>query len=251
MEQLSELREIIRLEEVDSTNQYLKKLLREKYLEEGLAVVADYQTKGRGQMGNAWFSAKGKNLLFSVVIYPKNVEIKEQFLLSQIASLAIKSTLDQFINHVRIKWPNDIYVKDKKIGGMLIENNIRATRIQATIVGIGLNINQEMFPFELPNPISMKQITGVDHDLEHIFDAFQHEFFALYRTLEHGEKSAIQDEYMLDLYRAKEYYLFEDADGMFRAKIKTVLPSGQLVLETFDAKEERIYGFKEVRFINE
>lgn len=251
MEYPNKLQKVIRLETVSSTNQYLAKLLREEDVPNGTALIVDYQTEGRGQAGNSWFASKGKNLLFSIAIYPQNIQAEEQFLILQIISLAIKSTLDQCIDSVRIKWPNDIYVGDKKIGGILIENNIQGKSIESSIIGIGLNINQEIFPFELPNPISMKQITGVEHNLTSIFDTFEHEFFTLYRALERGEKSAIRDEYMFDLYRATDFYWFEDVSGKFQAKITNVLPSGQLVLEILDAKEERIYGFREIVFLNE
>ena len=176
MDRLSEKRLIIRLEETESTNSYLKQLLREKHLEEGSIVVADYQTGGRGQRGNSWISAKGKNLLFSLLIYPKNVFAKDQFIISRIASLAIKNTLDRFTHDICIKWPNDMYWKDKKIAGILIENDLKGNKIENTIIGIGLNLNQEIFPSELPNPVSLKQITGVTYNKESILNMLLHEF---------------------------------------------------------------------------
>ncbi len=251
MEQLSNNRQIIRLEETTSTNSYLKNLLREQVLEEGSVVVADFQTAGRGQMGNSWYSGKGENLLFSFLIYPIEIPANEQFIISQIVSLAIKNTLDQFTDDIRIKWPNDIYWKDKKIAGILIENSLQGKVIENSVIGIGLNLNQQIFPIELPNPVSLRQITATEHDKDYILDLLMKEFFLLYRSLQDGEKLVIEDEYMLDLYRVNGYYWYEDASGRFQAKIDNVLSSGHLVLETLDTKEERVYAFKEIAFINE
>lgn len=250
MEQLSEDRQMVRLEETESTNSYLKDLLREQQLEEGSVVVADFQTAGRGQIGNSWFSSKGENLLFSLLIYPTEIPANEQFIISRIVSLAIKNTLDQFADDIRIKWPNDIYWKDKKIAGILIENSLQGKVIESSIIGIGLNLNQQIFPIELPNPVSLRQITATAYDKDYILDLLLKEFFLLYRSLQQGEKQVIEDEYMLDLYRVNGYYWYEDANGRFQAEIDNVLPSGHLVLKTLETNEERIYAFKEIQFIN-
>lgn len=251
MDQLSKERLTIRVDEVDSTNLMLKKIAREEHPEEGSVVIAGYQTGGRGQMGTSWFSSKGENLLFSLLIYPKNVEANGQFIISRIASLAVKNTLDQFVSDIRIKWPNDIYWKDKKIGGMLIENDIQGKQIENSVIGIGININQQIFPPDLPNPVSLKQITGSEQDMEYIFNIFMREFFMLYREFEHGGTNSIEDEYMLDLYRINDYYWFEDKNGKFKAIIENVLPTGHLVLKTLKNEVRRRYSFKEVAFVDE
>ncbi len=250
MEKLSNERRIIRLEETDSTNRYLKQLVREERPEEGSLVIADYQTEGRGQMGNSWYSGRGDNLLFSLLIYPRQLPANESFILSRVTSLALKNLLDSFTDDIRIKWPNDIYWKDKKIAGILIENDIQGKEIDNTVIGIGLNVNQQIFPVDLANPVSMRQITGIQHNREHLLELFMREFFLLYRDLQEGLKMDIEDEYMLDLYRVNDYYWFEDSKGRFKAKIETVLSSGHLVLRTLDSDEERRYTFKEVSFMN-
>lgn len=249
MEQLSNDRQIIRLEETESTNSYLRDLLKSQHLEEGSVVVADFQTAGRGQVGNSWYSDKGDNLLFSLLIYPTGIPANEQFIISRMVSLAIKNTLDQFADDIRIKWPNDIYWKERKIAGILIENSLQGKIIENSIIGIGLNLNQQIFPVELPNPVSLRQITATEQDKNYILDLLLKEFFLLYRSLQQGEKQVIEDEYMLDLYRTNGYYWYEDANGRFQAEIDNVLPSGHLVLRTLDTNEERIYAFKEVQFI--
>lgn len=174
---------VLWLAEVDSTNNYLKEWLRQEPLEEGTTVVADYQVRGRGQRGNGWSSEKGKNLLFSLLLYPKRIKVNEQFILSRIASLAVKRVLDRFTDDIRIKWPNDIYWKEKKIAGMLIENDLLRGEITRSVVGIGINVNQQRFPDELPNPVSLWQITGMEHDRTQLLEAFLQEFFSLYGGL--------------------------------------------------------------------
>lgn len=251
MNQLSKDRLIIRFDEIESTNSYLKNLVREKRPAEGSIVLADFQTGGRGQMGNSWFASKGDNLLFSLLIYPNTIKASEQFILSRIASLAIKNMLDGFTNDIRIKWPNDIYWNDKKIAGILIENDLQGNTIGNTIIGIGININQQIFPAELPNPVSLRQITGIEHDRQYLLDIFMREFFLLYRDMQESGFTNIEDEYILDLYRKNDYFWFEDKDGRFRAKIENVQPSGHLVLKTMDSDEKRKYAFKEVAFVNE
>ncbi|MDR2815797.1 MAG: biotin--[acetyl-CoA-carboxylase] ligase, partial [Proteiniphilum sp.] len=219
MEQLSKGRRIIRLEETESTNIYLKQLLREQRLEEGSMVIADFQAGGRGQMGNSWFSSKGENLLFSLLIYPLNVRANEQFVISRIASLAVKNTLDRFTDDVCIKWPNDIYRKEQKMAGILIENDIEGKYIANSVIGIGINVNQQEFPPGLPNPVSLRQATGLLQDRDYILDIFQKEFFLLYRAFRKGEIKAIEDEYMRDLYRMNGCYWYEDKNGRFMAGI--------------------------------
>lgn len=251
MDQLSKDRLIIRLEDTESTNNYLKNLIREQHPSEGSMVIADYQSQGRGQHGNTWFSPKGKNLLFSFIIYPEKLPAKDQFIISRMISLAIKSTLDRFTYGIRIKWPNDIYWRDKKIAGILIENNVQDGMIESSVIGVGLNLNQDVFPAELPNPVSLKEITGTDYQPDYILDIVLHEFFVLYREFQKGLISEIEDEYMLDLYRVNDYYWFEDANGRFQAKIDNVQSSGYLVLRTLDDDQKRVYAFKEVQFVNE
>lgn len=250
MELLSDNRLIVRVKEVDSTNNYLKKLVYNEHPEEGSMVITEFQSAGRGQMGNGWASEAGKNLLLSLLIYPDNLLANEQFIISRMASLAVKNCLDQFVDDIRIKWPNDIYWKDKKIAGMLIENDVQGKYIQNSVIGIGININQQSFPAELPNPISLRQITGTDNDIDNITDIFVREFFLLYREFQNGMTTQIEDEYMLDMYRINDYYWFKDEGGSFRAMIKEVMPSGHLVLETMNEGELRQYAFKEVSFID-
>ena len=136
---------LIHISETNSTNNYLQSLCSKQKVEELTVVVADFQTSGRGQRGNSWESDSGKNLLFSIVIFPEFLEARRQFLISQIISLAIKEELDTYTTDISIKWPNDIYWHDKKIAGILIENVLSGSTFSRAIIGMGLNINQKNF----------------------------------------------------------------------------------------------------------
>ena len=144
-------------------------MLLNRTLREGYIVHTDFQTEGKGQRTNSWESAKDKNLLFSLLLKPLHTPISEQFRISQLCSNGIIYVLRNLIstetNLFTIKWPNDIYWKNKKLGGILIENNLQGNKIKNSTLGIGLNINQTEFPLDIPNPISLKQITGKDYNI--------------------------------------------------------------------------------------
>ena len=142
---------------IDSTNSALCNMLQEQKLPDGFTLYTYHQTQGRGQRGNQWESEPNKNLLLSTLIKPKELPIEHNFLLSEVVALAVKKTLDQHCCDISIKWPNDIYWKDKKIAGILIENTWMGRFVNTCIAGIGININQTNFLSDAPNPISLKQ----------------------------------------------------------------------------------------------
>lgn len=240
---------IIKLEETESTNLYLRQLLLDTEIEEFTTIVTDFQSGGRGQRGNSWTSDRGQNLLFSFVVYPKNIFANEQFILSRVVSLALVYVLSDFTNDIKIKWPNDIYWKDHKIAGILIENNLLGKVIDSSIVGIGLNINQTSFPEFLVNPTSLSKITGEVHDVQYLLNRFMQEFESLYANIE-NDRQAIEERYMHNLYRLQGYHLYKDKDGEFEAKIIDVAPSGHLYLQAIYEDCQRVYAFKEVQFLN-
>ena len=239
---------IVRLDETLSTNAELKRLQIENPLPEFSMVMTEFQTAGRGQAGNSWYSGKGSNILLSFLLYPHCVKAKDQFIIAQIVSLAIKIVLDNFMKNVTIKWPNDIYWNDKKIAGILIENSLMGQHIDYTIVGVGLNVNEKEFPSGLPNPVSLREIAGEEVDREILLKLLQIEFLRLYHAMERGEIAQIERKYMQHLYHSDGAYWFADKEGRFKATIKKVLPSGHLVLATYPSNEERVYAFKEVFF---
>ena len=241
---------ILRVAETASTNSLLRELVIKESLAEGSVVVADFQTAGRGQIGNTWESEAGKNLMFSLVLYPTCIPANRQFLISQIAALSVKEALDLYADHITVKWPNDIYWKDKKICGMLIENDLTGTHISRSIAGIGVNINQEAFTSPAPNPVSLKQITGQSYSPEQILASIMKrikDYYALLQTENESVNSLIADRYTGSLFRKDGFHRYTDANGKFLARLLRVEPDGRLILED-QIGTERTYLFKEVQY---
>ena len=155
---------ILKEKETDSTNNRLAQLCDRENIKEFTTLLVDKQTAGKGQRGNSWESAPGMNLTFSTVLYPSALKAREQFTLSMLIALSVYDTLSTYAEGFSIKWPNDIYWKDKKICGILIENELEGTYLLRCIAGIGVNINQEHFVSPAPNPVSLKQILGRETD---------------------------------------------------------------------------------------
>ncbi|MDR0825425.1 MAG: biotin--[acetyl-CoA-carboxylase] ligase [Prevotella sp.] len=238
---------IIHIEETDSTNNYLKDLQLKHKLEEGTVVWSDFQTAGKGQQGNSWESEEGKNLVFSIVFYPKKIKANEQFILSQIVSLAVADCLRTYTENITIKWPNDIYWKEKKICGILIENSLIDNVITRSVIGIGININQTKFESDAPNPVSLRQITGECHDLKFLIEGIQTTIIEYY-TKWQEDRMELTRQYKNILFRNKGFHEYNDGKSNFMAKIKDVELSGILVLETEDNIERR-FAFKEVKYL--
>jgi len=233
------------IKETHSTNALLKKMLTEGAYAEKFLLYTDFQTAGKGQMGNSWESERAKNLLFSFVLYPLHIAVNEQFIISQIISLAIVKTLEKYDIGFSIKWPNDIYWNDKKIGGILIENSIQGKMLKTSIIGIGLNINQMVFLSKAPNPISLAQILGKSIKRKTIL----YEIFSNFEVLYHNfDEKGIKQSYFEYLYRNVGFHSYVENGMVFSARIKQVLADGQLELET-TAGEIKSYYFKEMEFL--
>ena len=233
---------IVRLDETDSTNQWLRdseKLTANS--EQPRAVIADYQTAGRGCGTNTWESERGKNLLFSMLIYPVEVPAAKQFRISMAISMAILDALEQHIGDVSIKWPNDIYWRNGKLGGILIENRLQGGCIKDCIIGVGLNVNQETFHSDAPNPVSLKQIHGQETDREQLLRDILARFEAYL-------SQDLKVRYLSRLYRRKGFHPYADKDGVFMAEIIDVEDDGHLLLRDDNGRDRR-YAFKEVQFI--
>lgn len=231
--------------ETNSTNNLLWELLRKHKLPEGFVVHTDFQTAGKGQTGNNWESENGKNLMFSMLLYPNHIPFDQLFHISQVVSIGIKNVLCDLADNILIKWPNDIYWKDKKLGGILIENSLQASSIK-TVVGIGLNINQEVFVSNAPNPISLSQITGQHFDRSKLLNEICTHILDLYQN---ADPASIREDYFNCLYWKDGYHLYSTNTERFEAKINTVHPDGMLELETPDGTIKSFY-FKEVKFEN-
>ncbi len=243
--------EIIHIDETDSTNRWLRDRQQPKESDGNIggearcavAVVADYQTAGRGCGTNTWESERGKNLLFSLLIHPNDIPANRQFLISEWVSVALCELLEHYINNkVEIKWPNDIYVKGKKIAGILIENRLQGEYIKDSIVGIGLNVNQQAFHSDAPNPVSLRQLTGHDTDREKLL----HEYLRLLQRVPMDD--TIHSKYMSRLFQWSEQKEYKDAAGRFQATITGVEPDGRLIMKDSEGRERR-YAFKEVQFV--
>lgn len=241
---------LVHLNETNSTNSYLQALCSQQPIEELTTVITDFQTAGRGQRGNSWESQTGKNLLFSFVLFPKFLEARRQFLISQIISLAIKDELDSYTTDISIKWPNDIYWKEKKICGMLIENDLMGKQINQSIAGIGININQEAFFSQAPNPVSLLQITQKEYDIFTILKNIVLRVQDYYTLLQQDQVELIANRYKKSLFRKDGLHLYRDANGIFLARIVQVEPEGRLILED-EGLKKRDYMFKEVEYILE
>lgn len=217
---------------------------------EGDIVIAERQTAGRGQRGHTWESAEGQNLTFSLILEPRFLPVNEQFLLSEVLALGLVDTLAEYKIEARIKWTNDIYVGDKKIVGMLVENSLTGGCLARTIAGIGLNINQTEFDPSLPNPTSMSLVAGREFDREEVLTRLHHNIMSLYESLRCDEKEMLQSRYRSTMYRLGEKHPYTLADGtVFEGTIRGVQPSGELQIEHSSDGSLHEYLFKQVEFV--
>ncbi|MCF6360661.1 MAG: biotin--[acetyl-CoA-carboxylase] ligase [Cyclobacteriaceae bacterium] len=227
-----------------STNEAATDLLTNG-LEEGTLVITDNQTNGKGQRGNFWEAEPFKNLTFSLILKPSFLPIQNQFKLTQIISTGIASAVQSFVSKtVKIKWPNDIYVGNKKVGGILIQNNVKGNRIDYSVIGIGLNVNQA--GFTTPNAISLMNMLGESLDLNKVLEELTSSIFAQYSLLKKGETKHIEDEYHQLLYQLKEFKNYE-AKERFVGKIIGVDPLGRLLIET--GTSVKCFQNQEVKFL--
>lgn len=233
--------EIIHLTNITSTNDYLLSLKSQ----EDIVAVSDYQTSGKGMGTNRWESEPGKNLLFSILIHPTWIPVNQQYLLSMAEAIALCDTLREVTDDITIKWPNDIYWKDKKISGTRIDVNLSGGILADMVIGTGINVNQTEFLSDAPNPVSLKQITGREHDREALLKDILKRFQPLQQMLKDGGTEEIVRLYHERLYRKEGIHGYKDANGTFMAAIDYVEPSGILHL-TLEDGTKREYMFKEV-----
>ena len=269
------MNEKLYLEETRSTNTWLREDCARQERPNLFTVYTFRQTAGRGQAGNAWESEDGKNLSFSTLFH---IHTPEQAVrLNMLVPLAVCKTLDKFIllrpsgtsptlgEEFTIKWPNDIYWHDRKVAGLLNENIIIGSHIRYAVAGIGVNVNQEVFRSDAPNPVSLKQITGKTYELEPMIDAIVQEFEHLLPLLD--DFAALKAAYMARLYRRDGFYPYverevsvaptmiakadktiEETHKPFLAEIADIDDFGRIVLRT-ESGELKTYHFKEIRFV--
>lgn len=242
-----------RSDSIGSTNTYLRELNGGDPAYDYEVAVADFQTAGRGQKGNTWESEQGKNLLFSILAHPKGIKVQEQFYISQAIALAVSDAViaaagPEYAAGFSVKWSNDIYYKDFKMAGILIENTLQGSSILDTVVGVGLDVNQEVFVSDAPNPISLKNITGRDYDRDALLDDIIARFIAYMELDTPSQRAGVDELYRSRLYRRQGYYRFRDENGVFEACIEGIRPDGCLMLQTRSG-EHRTYEFKQVQFV--
>ena len=213
---------VMEYEEVASTNSLAEKLPLSE-LKDKQVILTWRQTQGRGQATNRWESAPGKNISMTVIFRPERLEAGKQFAVSMVIALGCLDFLSHYVEGVTVKWPNDVYVGERKISGILIEHRVAGAHIQSSLCGIGVNINQEQFLSDAPNPVSLFQLLGRELPLQEVLEE-------------------------LHMYRSTGIYDFEDERGIFRASVGGIDEYGQLILKDTDGRE-RVYAFKEVRYV--
>lgn len=236
--------EVVHISETVSTNLWLK----ENGVGE-MAVWADYQTAGRGCGTNSWESERGKNVLFSVMVHPVEVAAADQFILSMANAIALRDALSDYVSDVMIKWPNDIYWKDSKICGTLIETTLHGQHIKDCIIGTGINVNQCLFLSDAPNPVSLRMILGQDVDCQEVLQKVLDHIAKYMEMVRAGHWEAIRTCYRSHLYRLGETRLFKFPDGSETyCKLENVTDDGHLELVHGDGELFSL-GFKEVEFV--
>lgn len=242
-------RQLIEFDEVDSTNKYAQDLLKNQKVLEGAVFTAKFQTQGRGQMGTSWYSEPGENLLLSIVLTPTALPLEMQFYLSKSIALGIVLFLQELnIKNARIKWPNDIYIGDRKVCGILIENNLRGHRLESCVVGIGLNVNQLDFGVYDDSAISLRLLLGNKLEISTLLNRLLSHLENWYIKLKEGNYQLIDEAYHQHLLFYQKWTRFEVKEKRILRKITQVNSLGNLCLDNKDGETE-VYGMKELKFI--
>ncbi len=238
------------LNKVDSTNAYALKLLSNSRPAEGTVINTNNQTSGRGQGRNKWISESNSNITLSIVFYPHFLAPKQQFFLNMALSLGVRDLVSIYTDEsVKVKWSNDIYVGDRKIGGILIQNHLSNAQITSSVFGLGLNINQVEFPSDLPNPTSLAHLSGKLLDLEKVkLDLFR-SVEKRYLQLKAGDLKKLKADYQSNLYRFMEDHLYQrmDNEEIISGRIIGIDPSGKLILNHLNGEEA--FSIQEIKFL--
>ncbi|PIB36512.1 biotin--[acetyl-CoA-carboxylase] ligase [Reichenbachiella sp. 5M10] len=239
-------KKVLFLPQCHSTNEIALSLVNNGHGTEGTTILTDDQTKGKGQRGNLWHSQAGKNLTFSFILQPTFIPLVAQFDLHLMVSLAVYDTLAQILDdRLTIKWPNDLYYNNQKIGGILIENSVRGTQIAHSVVGIGINVNQDTFDPPL-NATSLKIIMEKEHSIDDLAETIllhTEKYYDLIREPKHTLRQSYE-KHLYQIHQLKRY----QADGeVFSGEIRGVSPHGQLRIE--QQGNYRLFHFKEVSFL--
>lgn len=237
----------IKLEHIGSTNFYSQDLLSSGKVMETTVVYTMSQAKGRGMGKNIWLSEDNKNLLCSLIVFPE-LKAESHFSLSMIVSLAICEYLILKGVEAKIKWPNDIWVQNKKLAGILIENSIMGDRIKSSVIGVGLNLNQTKFSSEIPNPVSLTQLTNISYDIDNEIVTISNLICNAISDLSKSDFLSIRKNYLTKIYRFNELSEFKSNDRIFKGTIISVNQTGHLVVKESAGNISEFY-FKEIEFV--
>lgn len=235
---------LIQLSTIDSTSNYAANLLKTTNVVNGTTILTKRQENGRGQLGTTWHTAPGKNLILSTIIFPM-LKNERAFYLNIAVSLAVNRTLKELGIESKVKWPNDIYVDGNKIAGILIENQIQGKQIHSSIIGLGLNVNQLIFPPEI-NATSIAIEKGIDMEITDVFEKYFVNLDFYIDMLMQSNFDLLLKKYYSVLYRYNELYEFKDVTGNFEGRITGIDAVGKLQILT--QKGLRKYDLKEVQF---
>ncbi|MBA6156490.1 biotin--[acetyl-CoA-carboxylase] ligase [Tenacibaculum sp. S7007] len=240
---------IIKLDAIDSTNSFLKNLSVNSTVQDFTIVMAKEQTSGKGQMNAKWVVDGGKNLTFSVFSCFDDLEISNQKYLSFGVSLAVFETLNELkLPKLAIKWPNDILSVNKKLAGILIENNLKGNKITSSVIGIGINVNQEIFSKDLPNATSIKKIVNKEFDLDILLNEILIRLKSKLELLHKKDYAFLEKQYLSVLYKKNVPSMFKNNQNiLFMGKIIGVSENGKLQIE-LENETIKEFGLKEVSF---
>jgi BirA family biotin operon repressor/biotin-[acetyl-CoA-carboxylase] ligase len=231
-----------------STNTVAMNLVSTSQIPEGTVVITDCQLQGRGQRGNGWMSEPYQNLTFSLILYPTWLEVQSSFYLNIVTTLGIYQALTTYMTQgLSIKWPNDIYFQDQKIGGILIENIVSKDKLKASVVGIGLNVNQANFN-NFPHATSLSLVCGYKFNLSSLLLQLTHHIQRQYDRLHQEGIHDLQKDYLQHLYGLHETKTFRDREGIFQGKIQGIDEQGRLVIDRAH-QERRHYNNQEISLV--
>ena len=241
---------IIKLDAIDSTNSYLKKIILEKDISDYTIITANFQTEGKGQLGYMWESEDSKNLLCSIYKKDLGIKVEDQFVLSMLVSLSIIRTLEKLnLPKLYIKWPNDIMSDNKKICGILVENMVKQNSIKESVIGIGLNVNQDTFK-NLPNATSIKKIKGVAFNIDELLNELVNNIKKQFSDFNQSNIDLIFRQYEDVLYRMNIPSTFKNSEGdIFTGFIKGVDNLGRLKVLLED-NLTKSYSIKDISMLN-
>ena len=237
-------------DQLPSTNAHLHTLAARDTLPEGTVVATHHQTAGRGQTGNVWTSGAGENLTLSVLLHPRFLTPRHQFRLTQTVALAVRDTLAEHASAVDIKWPNDILIGGRKVAGILIQNTLSGGEMERSVVGIGINVNQEHFPPELPRATSLRRATGSTFDLKALANQLYHHLESRYLQLRGGRYGGLHVAYMQHFYRLDQptEFLDRSSDRPFVGIPEGIGERGELVVQRPNG-ERQFFGMQELRWL--